>query len=53
MLTLYPFDDSKTPFSMEYALYRLNKTKIVFENYYPNNAKLLQLSKILYHDTFC
>ncbi len=42
MLAQYPSHDNETLSYMEYALYRLDKTKIMFENHYPINAKLFQ-----------
>ncbi len=42
MLAQYPLHDDKTLFYMEHVLYRLDKTKIAFENYRPINAKLFR-----------
>ena len=40
MLTQYLLHDNETLSYIEYALYRLDKTKIAFENYCPIDAKL-------------
>ena len=42
MLIQYPSHNNKIPSYMDHALYRLDKTKIVFENYYLIDAKLFQ-----------
>ena len=42
ILAQYPLYDNKIFFYMDYALYRLDKTKITFENYCPINVKLFQ-----------
>lgn len=40
ILAQYPLHNNETLFFMEYTLYRLDKTKIAFENYCPINTKL-------------
>ncbi len=40
MLAQYVLYDKETLRYMEHALYRLKKTKIVFEKYWPINSKL-------------
>ena len=42
MLAQYVLHDNKTLRYMEYALYRLEKTKMVFEHHWPINSKLCQ-----------
>ena len=42
ILAQYPLDNNEILFYMEHALYRLDNTKIAFENYCPINAKLFQ-----------
>ena len=44
MLTQYPLHNNEIFFYMEHALYKLNITKIAFENQYPINVKLFQLT---------
>ena len=40
LLTQYLLHNNETFFYMEYALYRLDKTKMTFENHCPINIKL-------------
>ncbi len=42
MLAQYPLHDDKTLSYIEHALYKLDKTKIAFENHRPINAKLFR-----------
>ncbi len=42
MLAQYPLHNDETISYMEHALYRLDKTKIAFENHCPINAKLFR-----------
>ncbi len=42
ILAQYPLHDNETFSYMEHALYRLDKTKITFENNRPINAKLFR-----------
>ncbi len=42
MLIQYPLHNNKTLSYIEYTLYRLDKTKNVFENHYPIEAKLFR-----------
>lgn len=43
MFIQYLLYNNKTPLDIKYALYILNKTKIVFENYHLIDPKLFQL----------
>ena len=42
MLTQYLLHNNKTLFYIDYTLYRLDKTKIAFENHYSINVKLFK-----------
>ena len=42
MIALYLLHDNKKLFYINHALYRLDKTKIAFENHCPINVKLFQ-----------
>ena len=44
MLTQYVSNDEETLHYMEYALYKMKKTKITFEQYRPIDSKLCRLT---------
>ena len=44
MLVQYPLHDNEILFYMEHALYKLDKTKIAFENHHLINVKLFRLT---------
>lgn len=56
ILAKYLLHNNKTLFYMDHTLYRLDKTKIIFQSYCPINVKTILinflLSKISYYNIF-